>query len=124
MVSKTWCFTLNNYSEEELKALRLLPDITYLLMGKEVSSTGTPHIQGYITFKNAHRFSAMRKFSPRAHWEPTRVDAAANRYCRKDGDYEVIDRRRQRGPKPRALPQPQRPIPAGLFPPIDLRGLF
>ncbi len=50
--SRRWIFTLNNYTEEEVADLEREEEVfTYLLFGKEiVSSTGTPHLQGYFEF--------------------------------------------------------------------------
>lgn len=46
------CFTLNNYTDEEVESLKLCYPLQfdYLCFGKEVSSTGTPHLQGYARF--------------------------------------------------------------------------
>ena len=45
-----WCYTLNNYTEEEKE--NLWKEGTYQIQGYEKGSNGTPHIQGYIEFKN------------------------------------------------------------------------
>lgn len=52
-------------------------------MGKE----GTPHIQGYMEFSKAMRFNALRKMSPRAHWEPAKHPEKAAEYCKKEKDF-------------------------------------
>lgn len=49
--SYAWCFTLNNYTDEEIRRLESL-ECERLVVGKEVApTTGTPHLQGYIRFK-------------------------------------------------------------------------
>lgn len=85
-VSKSWCFTLNNYNDSDEQALRQL-DCTHVVVGREVSSTGTPHLQGFVTFKKAMRLSALKKINSRAHWEVCRSKEASAKYCKKDGDY-------------------------------------
>ena len=47
--SRGWCFTLNNYNEEEeVRALALPEEVSYGVVGKEVGESGTPHFQGYL----------------------------------------------------------------------------
>lgn len=83
-----WCFTLNNYTEDERTAI-LAWECTYVIIGREVGESGTPHLQGYVRFPAAKRLSSMKKLSPRAHWEAAKGSPAQNRiYCSKDGDYE------------------------------------
>ena len=86
--SRAWCFTLNNYTEEEEETLRNAP-CAYMVLGKEVGDQGTPHLQGYVHFKEAKTLSAMKKIMPRAHLEIRKgtVDQAVD-YCKKDGQYE------------------------------------
>lgn len=87
MVSKTWAFTLNNYTEEDEVLFQTL-ECTYICYGREVARTGTRHLQGVITFPIAMRLSGVRKIHPKAHWEITRKCLNANRaYCRKEGDF-------------------------------------
>ena len=84
--SRAYCFTLNNYSEQELSSLLSTP-CTYLVVGKEEGAEGTPHLQGYIYFPNGKTLSSLKKISPRAHWELAKGDSLQNyNYCTKDGD--------------------------------------
>lgn len=54
--ARGFCFTVNNYSGQDIDWLAKLgqePSTQYLIAGlEEAPSTGTPHIQGYIYFKN------------------------------------------------------------------------
>lgn len=88
--SRAWCYTLNNYSLEELEALRGVT-CKYQIIGKEVGAEGTPHLQGYIQFQHQKTLSACKKLMPRAHLEPRMgtIDQAVE-YCMKDGDYEEM----------------------------------
>lgn len=61
-------------------------DCRYLVYGREKGESGTPHLQGYIRFKNQRNFNAVRKLLPRAHVEICKDVGAAIRYCKKDGD--------------------------------------
>lgn len=86
-MSKNWCLTLNNYTAEEGVAMSEWPT-SYMIVGKEVGESGTPHLQGYFVFVKNMRLSAVKKLNGRAHWEMANGSAKENiAYCSKDGDY-------------------------------------
>jgi len=88
-----FCFTLNNYVEEED-----LPRITawfeqeakYWIIGREVGDSGTPHLQGYASLKRRYTFDVIKhQLGPRAHLERANGTARQNRvYCSKSGNFE------------------------------------
>jgi len=86
--SRRWLFTLNNYTDAELAALNN-DTFEYVIAGKEVApTTNTPHLQGYVLFKNNKSLLAVRKLMPRAHWETAKGTSDENiTYCSKDGDF-------------------------------------
>jgi Putative viral replication protein. len=43
--SRGWAFTLNNYSEEEVKAIQNIPRCEYVFQ-EETGPSGTPHLRG------------------------------------------------------------------------------
>lgn len=43
-----WCLTLNNYKEDSLEKLMGIQCISYGVVGKEKSKSGTMHLQGYL----------------------------------------------------------------------------
>jgi len=90
--SRGWCLTLNNYLEEEynnLKSDDTLNTVEKWIIGKEVGKNGTPHLQGYIYFKNARTLEQVRGISSRAHWEIAKGNPKQNfKYCSKEGDFE------------------------------------
>lgn len=87
--AKHWCFTLNNYNEEDRKAILAWEHTSYCIVGKEVGDSGTPHLQGYVRFKTKKRFTALKKLLPTAHWEVAKGNPRQNyEYCSKEGDFE------------------------------------
>lgn len=91
------CFTLNNYTEEELDDIKKLV-VAYMVIGKEVGESGTPHLQGYIEFKNSMRWETIKKRMPRAHLEKRKGTAQqASDYCKKDGDFTEVGELSQQG---------------------------
>lgn len=58
----------------------------YVVIGKEVGDSGTPHLQGYIIYVNRKRLAGCKKISPRAHWEiksKFSTVESASKYCKK-----------------------------------------
>jgi hypothetical protein len=90
--AKNWCFTLNNYTEEDVALLDALGSelagIKYLVYGKEVGENGTPHLQSYVSFDRRRGLAYCRSLiSSRAHFEIARGSACQNaEYCKKEGD--------------------------------------
>lgn len=83
--SKHWCLTWNNYPEDFLEAFKDSSIERYIL-GKEVGESGTPHIQGFVTFKPKKRPLSVIPIKG-IHWEKARCIKEAIAYCAKDGDY-------------------------------------
>lgn len=89
---KRYCFTLNNYSDDELNKIiktAVSASILYII-GKEVGESGTPHLQGYINLPVKKSWSAVRKLfdNPRIHFENCKGSEAQNvKYCTKDGNW-------------------------------------
>lgn len=86
---KTWAFTLNNYNDEDIERFKRYT-VSRLVVGKEIGEQGTPHLQGWITFKRGYRPSQLKKLEPRVHWEFALTTDGEN-YCMKDGTDVVIN---------------------------------
>lgn len=81
---RAYVFTLNNYTEEEVNLIKG-GDYSYIVFGKEVGESGTPHLQGFVRFENAKTMSAIHKLKG---WKRTALKVAekptiAIDYCKK-----------------------------------------
>ncbi len=92
---RCWCFTANNYTDDDVRVIRRLQadtKVRYLVCQQELSESGTNHLQGYLEFFRPLRLGMVRKLiSPRVHWEQrcgTQADAIS--YCKKV-DTRVVD---------------------------------
>jgi len=85
---KRWCFTLNNYTEEEISSIVPIVDseCKFAIIGKEVGGEcKTPHLQGYCEFICKVRPKNM--FTTRIHWEKCKGNREDNvTYCGKENN--------------------------------------
>lgn len=86
--SKRWCFTLNNYTEENVGSIISFMEkwSRYGCFGKENSEKGTIHLQGYVELKIKDRpFNKKYELSKKIHWEKSKGTKLENRhYCKKE----------------------------------------
>lgn len=84
--SRSYCFTLNNYTEKDIEILlaQFTPALLYIFQEEIGEINKIPHLQGVVKFKNAKHFSAMKKLHPKAHWERCRDIASSVKYCSKN----------------------------------------
>jgi uncharacterized protein (DUF433 family) len=92
---RRWTLTLNNPTDQEWDAVKTIPtgNVTRAIFANEVGEEGTPHIQGFIHFKNAKSLTAVKRFlgSVRWHLEPTRGTDFENwTYCTKQDENAVM----------------------------------
>lgn len=86
-----WCFTINNPTPNDEQALANLPNIRYLIYGRERGQDGTFHFQGFVIFERSIRFNRLHRLLPRAHLEAARGSSQQARdYCKKDGDFTEL----------------------------------
>lgn len=90
--SRYYCWTLNNYTEDEERVIARWVDdgtCTYVIYGYEVApQTGTPHLQGYLELRNERGLAPLKDSLglPRLHLEQRKwTQAQAIDYCRKAG---------------------------------------
>ena len=87
--SATWVFTINNWTEDDISWVMAL-EVSKLVCSKEVAATGTPHLQGCVTFKRKYTHKQVRKLHPSAWWEIAKAAIDFN-YCKKLGGEVVRD---------------------------------
>lgn len=82
--SRNFAFTYNNYPSTELvDGIRC----RYMIYGKEVSSTGTPHLQGTVCFHQTKSFRQVIEMLPGCHISLVRNLPASIEYCKKEGNF-------------------------------------
>ena len=81
-----WCFTFNNYEPSEVLQFKLTLDrlCKQYVFQEECGSEGTRHLQGCFTLKKKMRLTELKKIDKRIHWEETRNEGAAEKYCCKE----------------------------------------
>lgn len=89
--SRAWVFTVNNYTDESVERLNKLVEdpknITQMVVGKEQGASGTPHLQGYIRFKNPLPRNSISKKIPNAWVDIANGTLKKNfEYCTKEHD--------------------------------------
>jgi len=102
-------FTLNNPTLDDpcsldgssLTSLRAVTGVSYLIIGLEKSSTGTPHFQGAISFSSPRSERSVRRALSGCHVEVQRGSHhQSHAYCRKEGNFQqwgnpTVDREKQ-----------------------------
>jgi len=89
--ARNFLFTINNYTPEDELLLRSI-DCKWIIAGKEVGDSGTPHLQGAIVLENVSSIRALSKKLPRASIRVQSGSPAENRaYCSKS-DPEPYER--------------------------------
>lgn len=101
--SRNVCFTLNNYTDEETQQIQTYlqgDDVKFAGYGMEVGEEGTPHLQGFICFKNPKMYSGLKRIPgfERMHFETMKGTVDQNiTYCSKQGQYEQFGTKPQQG---------------------------
>lgn len=89
-MARRWCFTLNNYTDEDIAALEQWAAKRFLIIGREVGESGTPHLQGYVELQHPLKLSTLKNVSAKAHWERAAGDQKSNiAYCSKEGNVSI-----------------------------------
>lgn len=87
-MSKSYCFTINNWTEEHKTFLSSLLDrLECLVYGEEIApTTNTPHLQGYLRFKKIIKITTLANMMNGIHYIIAKGSPMENyKYCTKDG---------------------------------------
>ncbi len=95
--SRNFCYTLNNYNQHDFQTIQMI-NCKYTILAKEIGEEKkTPHLQGYINYKNSKTLKAVIKQFQRllnhkkTHIEICKGNAKQNiEYCKKQDDYIEI----------------------------------
>jgi hypothetical protein len=101
-----WCFTLNNYTDESLlKHQEAIENdnVTYVIFGREVGETGTPHLQGFVSITTRHSLIQVIQAIGQAHCTVTRSVDDSIVYCKKDGIFEEYGTRPKKSVDPELI---------------------
>jgi len=88
--AKHWAFTLNNYTtdhEQRIASASTCGSVVYVVYGREVGPSGTPHLQGHVSLLCKKRLPFLVKTFGQAHWTVARSVQCSIDYCRKGGDF-------------------------------------
>ncbi len=86
--ARSWCFTLNNYKEEDVVTLSH-PNWSNMKCKKicfqeEIGEESKiPHLQGVVQFEESTSFSTLKSFHDKIHWEKCKSLPASIKYCSK-----------------------------------------
>jgi len=87
--ARAWCFTFNNYqlTQDYDRKLRDAFPNDFVVYGKEVGDSGTPHLQGFVYVASKIRFKNLKErfdtICAGVHIEKARTTKAAIMYCKK-----------------------------------------
>jgi hypothetical protein len=96
--------------------------VQYLVFGREVGESGTPHLQGFISFTERKRRNQTIAITGQAHLTVARMPQEAATYCKKDGDFEEIGTMPEVAPGRRSdLELFKTAVLSGVTSPKDLR---
>ena len=104
-MSQRWrhiCFTLNNYTEDEVNYLKYEIECEYIIFQQETGGEGTKHLQGFVSFKNPRTlFGVKQLIGRRAYLDKMRgnIDQVVS-YCSKEVTRDPNTSPFERGTKP------------------------
>ena len=88
--AKKWCFTLNNYSENDIAEIKFCKEFqssNKYMFQEEKGELGTEHLQGFIHFSRKLRPLSLNLCGKRIHWEKMKGSIKENIiYCSKPED--------------------------------------
>ncbi len=93
--AKHWCFTHNNYTEEDIKEWKDIfrqGKLDALVFQTEVGELGTPHLQGCLSFKTKGRPKGLHSSKKPSFRKKKGTVIEMRRYCYKTETYDGKER--------------------------------
>lgn len=86
---RNFCFTVNNYTQQDVDLLYNYNKFEYVIFGFEVGEQGTPHLQGYAELDKQYQFTLIKsELCQGMHIETRRgSQKQAIEYCKKEGNF-------------------------------------
>lgn len=101
---RDYCFTLNNWTLEEVEALKTLAEegrVKYICWGEEIApTTGTPHLQGYVEFPRDRQIKTISKLpgcSRMSLFARAGTQSQAIAYTKKEGPWVEFGTKKAQG---------------------------
>ncbi len=92
--ARTWCFTLNNYTDDDIVSLSHNKwdniEITRYVFQEEIGESGTKHLQGVVQFRNQTSFTTLKEFHNKIRWSKCKNLQASMKYCSKQASRNGI----------------------------------
>jgi len=99
--ARRWCFTLNNPRQHNGRAIASLlreASCSFIIIGREYSDDGTPHLQGYCEFRRPSSLKDCKEINEYAHWEKAIASRSSNiEYCRKSDQDPYLFQDKKKG---------------------------
>lgn len=89
-LGRSFCFTLNNWTQSEYDTILAYfkSHKSQYIIGKEVGTKGTAHLQGYVRFAKSQKWDKIKEVCTRAHLEKAKGSIEQNyTYCSKDNNF-------------------------------------
>lgn len=71
--AKNWVFTYNNYEPDRIRDILASIECTYIAYQGEIGESGTPHIQGMVSFEKRQSFAQIKSIFSTAIGSPSPV---------------------------------------------------
>lgn len=87
---RRYCLTWNNYTDDDYNYTNNYCEKKCIkfIIGKEVGTNNTKHLQIYMRFKNPISFTSIKKNFPKCHIEKAKgTDEQNYNYCKKENEY-------------------------------------
>jgi len=84
--------------DAQLRVLLREASCSFIIIGREYSDDGTPHLQGYCEFRRPSSLKDCKEINEYAHWEKAIASRSSNiEYCRKSDQDPYLFQDKKKG---------------------------